>query len=105
MYSRERLSITVSESRGWADLMHRLGVKAGGGRRRTLQSKVAEYGIDTGHFKQQSPWRKYTDNAIAEAVASSTTLREVARKLGAPPATCHSATDNWYRGSRRRRSS
>ncbi|MET9722994.1 hypothetical protein [Streptomyces zaomyceticus] len=48
---------------------------------------MAEYGIDTSHFKQQSPWRKYTDSAIAEAVATSTTLREVAQKLGVPPAT------------------
>ncbi|WP_314616783.1 HNH endonuclease signature motif containing protein [Streptomyces stackebrandtii] len=87
MYSREQLCVTVAESKGWADLMRRLGVKASGGRRRTLQTKVAEYGIDTGHFKQQSPWRKYADSAIAEAVASSTTLREVAQKLGAPLAT------------------
>ncbi len=67
--------------------MRRLGVNESGGRRRTLQSKVAEYGIDTSHFKQRSPWRKYTDSAIAEAVAASTTLREVAQKLGVPPAT------------------
>ncbi|MFE5481951.1 HNH endonuclease signature motif containing protein [Streptomyces sp. NPDC056527] len=87
MYSRERLSAAVAESSGWTDLMHRLGVAASGGRRRTLQSKIAEYGIETSHFKQRSPWRKYTDSAIAEAVASSTTLREVVQKLGAPPAT------------------
>ncbi|MFC9484721.1 HNH endonuclease signature motif containing protein [Streptomyces hydrogenans] len=52
-----------------------------------MQSKVAAYGIDTSHFTQRSPWRKYTDDAIAEAVASSTTLREVVLKLGAAPAT------------------
>ncbi|MFG3345600.1 HNH endonuclease signature motif containing protein [Streptomyces sp. NPDC048018] len=86
-YTRERLSTAVAASRGWADLMRRLGVAESGGRRRTLQAKVAEYGIDTGHFRQRSPWRKYTDSAIAEAVASSTTLREVVQKLGAPPAT------------------
>ncbi|WP_037674866.1 HNH endonuclease signature motif containing protein [Streptomyces globisporus] len=86
-YTKERLIAAVAESRGWADLMRRLGDGVSGGRRRTLQSKVAEYGIDTGHFRQQSPWRKYTDSAIAEAVASSTTLREVAQKLGVPPAT------------------
>ncbi|GAA3395214.1 HNH endonuclease signature motif containing protein [Streptomyces roseoviridis] len=86
-YTKERLSSAVAESRGWADLMRRLGVAESGGRRRTLQSKVAEYGIDTSHFKQRSPWRKYTDSAIAEAVATSTTLREVVQKLGVPPAT------------------
>ncbi|MBX9425003.1 HNH endonuclease signature motif containing protein [Streptomyces lateritius] len=87
VYTRERLEVAVAASAGWADLMRRLGVTESGGRRRTLQSKVAEYGIDTSHFKQRSPWRKYTDSAIAEAVAASTTLREVAQKLGVPPAT------------------
>ncbi|MCX5226459.1 HNH endonuclease signature motif containing protein [Streptomyces sp. NBC_00233] len=86
-YTRERLEVAIAESTGWADLMRRLGFTASGGRRRTLQSKVAEYGIDTSHFKQRSPWRKYTDSAIAEAVATSTTLREVVQKLGVPPAT------------------
>ncbi|MFJ5710246.1 HNH endonuclease signature motif containing protein [Streptomyces sp. NPDC093105] len=77
----------MAESKGWADLMRRLGVGENGGRRRTLQSKVAAYGIDTSHFRRRSPWRKCADSAIAEAVASSTTLREVVLKLGAPPAT------------------
>ncbi|MEU2870000.1 HNH endonuclease signature motif containing protein [Streptomyces olivoreticuli] len=81
------LARTVAEATGWADLMRKLGVKASGGRRRVLQEKVAACGIDTGHFKQRSPWRKYPDEAIANAVASSTTLREVAQKLGAPAAT------------------
>ncbi|MEW2580166.1 HNH endonuclease signature motif containing protein [Streptomyces syringium] len=87
LYDRDTLATAVAESRGWADLMRRLGVKASGGRRRILQEKVAALGIDTSHFKQRSPWRKYPDDAIAAAVASSTTLREVVQKLGAPPAT------------------
>ncbi|MFB7354666.1 HNH endonuclease signature motif containing protein [Streptomyces gardneri] len=86
-YTKERLGVAVAESKGWADLMRRLGLNASGGQRRSLQSKVAEYGIDTTHFKQQSPWRKYTDSAIAEAVAASTTLREVAQRLGVAPTT------------------
>ncbi|GAA2536159.1 hypothetical protein GCM10010423_36370 [Streptomyces levis] len=45
------------------------------------------YGIDTSHFVKRSPWRKYPDSAIAEAAASSSSLREVALKLGAAPAT------------------
>ncbi|MBT2382631.1 HNH endonuclease [Streptomyces sp. ISL-11] len=87
LYDRETLVTAVGESTGWADLMRRLGVKASGGRRRVLQEKVAGHGIDTSHFKQRSPWRKYPDDAIAAAVGSSTTLREVVQKLGAPPAT------------------
>ncbi|WP_367138708.1 MULTISPECIES: HNH endonuclease signature motif containing protein [Streptomyces] len=86
-YCRESLALAVAQSASWADLMRKLGVKASGGRRRVLQEKAAAHGIDTSHFKQKSPWRKYPDEAIAAAVATSTTLREVVRKLGAPPAT------------------
>jgi predicted RNA-binding Zn-ribbon protein involved in translation (DUF1610 family) len=52
-----------------------------------LQEKVAAYGISTSHFVKRSPWRKYPDAAIAAAAASSSSLREVALKLGATPAT------------------
>ncbi|GAA0284441.1 hypothetical protein GCM10010302_23220 [Streptomyces polychromogenes] len=86
-YERNTLTTAVAESTGWADLMRRLGLKESGGRRRTLQEKVALHGIDTSHFAKQSPWRKYTDESIAAAVASSTTFREVAINLGARPAT------------------
>ncbi|MDF9813437.1 HNH endonuclease signature motif containing protein [Streptomyces sp. SPB162] len=86
-YGRNRLATAVAASRGWADLMRRLGLKESGGQRRVLQEKVAGHGLDTSHFKQRSPWRKYPDEAIAAAVAGSTTLREVVVKLGAPPAT------------------
>ncbi|SFK71029.1 HNH endonuclease [Streptomyces pini] len=86
-YTRESLADAVARSSTWAQLMRELGMEVSGGRRRTLQRLVAEYGIDTGHFRQQSPWRKYTDTAIAEAVAGSSTLREVVTKLGATPAT------------------
>ncbi|MEU5393309.1 HNH endonuclease signature motif containing protein [Streptomyces tibetensis] len=52
-----------------------------------LQERVAERGLDTSHFVKRSPWRKYPDSAIAEAAASSSSLREVALKLGADPAS------------------
>ncbi|UUN27116.1 HNH endonuclease signature motif containing protein [Streptomyces sp. FIT100] len=87
MCGPETLTLAVAQSKGWADLMRRVGVRASGGRRRALQEKVRDYGIDTSHFKNRSPWRKYPDDAIAEAVASSTSLREVVQKLGATPAT------------------
>jgi len=86
-HTREALADAVARSSTWADVMRALEVGASGGRRRALQRLAAEYGIDTGHFKRQSPWRKYSDTAIAEAVAGSTTLREVVTKLGATPAT------------------
>lgn len=87
VYERERLANAVAEARNWTDLMRRLGLKTSGGQRCVLQGKVAEYGLDTSHFKKRSPWQKYPDAAIAAAVASSSSLREVVTKLGAPPAS------------------
>ncbi|MFE3900738.1 HNH endonuclease [Streptomyces sp. NPDC059153] len=87
VYERERLTAAVAESKNWTDLMRRLGLKTSGGQRRVLQEKVAGHGLDTAHFKQRSPWRKYPNAAIAAAAASSSSLREVVTKLGAPPAS------------------
>ncbi|MEV6016173.1 MULTISPECIES: HNH endonuclease [unclassified Streptomyces] len=52
-----------------------------------LQEKVASHGLDTHHFVKRSPWHNYPDAAIADAAAASSSLREVALKLGATPAT------------------
>ncbi|MFF7763721.1 HNH endonuclease signature motif containing protein [Streptomyces griseorubiginosus] len=86
-YGKEQLASVVAEARNWTDLMRRLGLRTSGGQRRVLQEKVAEHGLDTSHFVKRSPWRKYPDAAIAEAAASSSSMREVALKLGAIPAT------------------
>lgn len=86
-YTRELLAEAAAHAVTWNDMMRRLGFEITGGRRRSVQRAAAEFGIDTSHFKQRSPWRKYPDEAIAKAVASSSTLREVVQKLGAPPAT------------------
>ena len=67
--------------------MRQLGFEPSGGRRRVLQERVAAHGIDTGHFGRHSPWTRYPDAVIAEAAVSSSTLREVALKIGATPAT------------------
>ncbi|SCK54699.1 HNH endonuclease [Streptomyces sp. WMMB 714] len=86
-YTKEQLAEAVAAASSWAGVMRALGLPDNGGRRRSLQRAVAQHGMDTGHFARRTPWRKYTDEAIAEAVASSTVLREVAGKLGARPST------------------
>ncbi|MDX3064483.1 MULTISPECIES: HNH endonuclease signature motif containing protein [Streptomyces] len=87
VYDPARLAPAVAAASNWTDLMRRLGLKESGGRHRVLKGKVAELGLDTSHFKQRSPWRKYPDAAIAAAARSSSSLREVVLKLGATPAT------------------
>lgn len=86
-YTRERLAEAVAVSTNWTDLLRRLGLPENGGRRRTLQQRVAEFELDTSHFKQRSPWKKYPDSAIAAAVKTSGSLREVVTALGVPPAS------------------
>ncbi|WP_371792046.1 HNH endonuclease [Streptomyces sp. NBC_01471] len=86
-YERETLTRAVAESRNWTDVMRRLGLRKSGGRHRVLRARAAALSIDTSHFQQRSPFRRYTDEAIAAAVSTSSTLREVVVKLGAPPAT------------------
>ncbi|MFF8555736.1 HNH endonuclease [Streptomyces sp. NPDC015501] len=86
-YTRERLAEAVAVSTNWTDLLRRLGLPENGGRRRTLQRRVARSGLDASHFKQRSPWKKYPDSAIAAAVKTSGSLREVVIALGAPPAS------------------
>jgi hypothetical protein len=126
-YTREHLIEVVTQSSNWCDLMRRLGRTTSGGLRKQLQRLVVEYEIDTSHFKQQSGWARYSDAAITEAVACSTTMREVALHLGAVPASgtlshlrtraarlqldmenlrflcpnCHSLTATWCTGNRR----
>jgi hypothetical protein len=86
-YDRESLAAALAGATSWADLIRRLGYTPSGGRRRVLQETVAAYGLDTSHFRHRSPWRKYPDEAIAKAAASSSSIREVVAKLGAAPAT------------------
>lgn len=85
-YDRATLSAAVRACRTWTELMRYLGLGTSGGQRRVLQRKVAAHGIDTSHFTRRSPWRLYSDTVLAEAAASSTTLRETALELGATPA-------------------
>jgi hypothetical protein len=86
-YDDDALAEAVAGADSWAALMRRLGVKPSGGRRRVLQERVRALGLDTGHFRHVSARRKYSDAAIAEAVAASTTLREVVNRLGGRPAS------------------
>ncbi|QMU67926.1 HNH endonuclease signature motif containing protein [Streptacidiphilus sp. P02-A3a] len=86
-YTQPLLSEAAAESRDWSDLMRRLGRPTSGGLRKQLQRLVAEYGIDTSHFKQTSGWTRYSDADITTAVTRATSMRQVALELGAVPAS------------------
>ncbi|MFD2620313.1 HNH endonuclease signature motif containing protein [Streptomyces chumphonensis] len=86
-HARRALADAVARSSNWAEVMRALGMTPDRAGRTALRREAAEYGLDTAHFTRRSPWRKYPDAAIAEAVARSRSLREVACALGARPAT------------------
>ena len=87
LYDASVLAAAVAASDSWAGLMRRLGVRASGGRRRVLQERVRALNLSTDHFTHVSARRTYSDEAIAEAVAASSTLREVVLRLGGRPAS------------------
>lgn len=86
-YTREQLAVAVAGASTWADVMRALGLPLNEGRRRALRRAVAAHGLDVAHLPSRSPWTRYSDVQIARAVASSTTLREVVRELGAAPSS------------------
>ena len=82
---REVLAEAVATSTNWTDLMRRLDLKPSGGGRRALQKQGRRVRSSTPrHFKKHSPWRKYPDEAIAAAAATSSTLREVVGEAWRP---------------------
>ncbi|MCX2971471.1 MULTISPECIES: HNH endonuclease signature motif containing protein [Streptomyces] len=86
-YVREKLAAAVARSTTWSGVLRALGFRPSGGRRRTVQRRVAEYGISTAHFAGRSHWHAHSDAALADAVRASTSLREVAVRLGVRPAS------------------
>ncbi|WP_314175480.1 hypothetical protein [Streptomyces winkii] len=94
-YTREQLAAAVAAASNWADVMRTLGLRISGGRRRALQRAVSAHGLDARHFTRRSPWTKYSDEQIAQAVASSTRLREVVGKRapGPRPGRCRTYGD------------
>lgn len=86
-YTEEELAEAVAGASSWAGVVRALGLRNSGGQRRVLRQAVDRAGLDTGHFRRRASGRSYTDEQIAEAVATSTVLREVVEKLGARPST------------------
>lgn len=84
-YEPAQVARAVAEATSWAEAIRALGMNNSGGGRRALQRRVAELGLDTGHFRR-GPLRPYSDEALAEAVGGARTLVDVARALGAVPA-------------------
>ncbi|WP_232626696.1 HNH endonuclease [Streptomyces alfalfae] len=88
-YPRELLEQAAADSSSLVDLMRCAGAPIGAGPRAYLKKRLGHYGIDTSHFLPEPlPWRparSYSKQALAEAAASSTSIREMFVHMGIPP--------------------
>jgi hypothetical protein len=49
-YTTEQLKAAITTSRSFAQVLQKLGLKPAGGNYKTLQNKIAEFGLSTAHF-------------------------------------------------------
>ncbi|MFJ7202847.1 HNH endonuclease signature motif containing protein [Streptomyces sp. NPDC098789] len=79
-YTKERLSEAASASRTLTEALKRLGVDPKGSSRRYLFDRMRKLGVEVTHFEREGV--KWTREILSEAVAASTTMCEVLRRLG-----------------------
>ncbi|MEV5159674.1 HNH endonuclease [Streptomyces sp. NPDC053728] len=79
-YTRERLAEAASSSRTLSEALTKLGVDPKSSSRQYLLSRIRTFGVDTRHFESEGV--RWTKEVLQEAVASSTTMCEVLRRLG-----------------------
>lgn len=79
-YTRELLVEAARETATWDEAVRWCGGEPTTGSRRYLRQKMAAEGIDTSHFPRQ--WVRHTEEQLREAVARSSSMKEVVRRLG-----------------------
>lgn len=80
-YTRERLAEAARGARTLSEALERLGVDPRNpSRRRYMRLRMRRLGVDVSHFEREGV--KWTREVLAEAVAASTSLCEVLRRLG-----------------------
>ncbi len=89
-WSDDDLRDAVHSSRSRAEVCRRLGLRPGGGTYASLRRHMTRLGIDTSHLPEVEhgrvrPPRRWTDDDLREAVATSISLAQVQRRLGYPP--------------------
>ncbi|MFJ4968837.1 HNH endonuclease signature motif containing protein [Streptomyces sp. NPDC088755] len=79
-YTRERLAEAASSSRTLSEALTKLGVDPKSPTRRYVFDRMRKLGVDTRHFESEGV--RWTKEVLQAAVASSTTMCEVLRRLG-----------------------
>lgn len=89
-WSDAELCDAVATSSSMGEICVRLGLRPGGGTYSTLRRHIVRLEIDDAHLPRVvdgriRPQRSWTDGDLARAVAESTSVAEVQRKLGFTP--------------------
>ncbi|GAA3380934.1 HNH endonuclease signature motif containing protein [Streptomyces racemochromogenes] len=79
-YTKERLTEAASKSRTLSEALEKLGVDPRGGSRRYVHDRMRKLGVDVSHFTKEGV--KWTEEVLTEAVAASTNMCGVLRRLG-----------------------
>ncbi|MFD3606570.1 HNH endonuclease signature motif containing protein [Streptomyces atroolivaceus] len=79
-YTRERLAEAASSSRTLSEALTKLGVDPKSPTRRYLLARMRKLGVGTQHFESEGA--RWTKEVLQEAVAASTTMCDVLRRLG-----------------------
>lgn len=79
-YARERLEEAARGARTLSEALGRLGVDPGSSTRRYVYERMKKLGVDVSHFEREGV--KWTREALEAAVAASTNMCEVLRRLG-----------------------
>jgi 5-methylcytosine-specific restriction endonuclease McrA len=79
-YTRERLSEAARSSRTLSEALEKLGVDPKSSTRRYILGRMRRMNIDTSHFEREGV--RWTKDVLEPAVAASTSMCEVLRRLG-----------------------
>ncbi|MFJ4617824.1 HNH endonuclease signature motif containing protein [Streptomyces sp. NPDC088812] len=79
-YTKERLEEAARGARTLSEALERLGVDPGSSTRQYVSQRMKRLGVDTSHFGREGV--KWTREILASAVAASTNMCEVLRRLG-----------------------
>ncbi|MEX0170088.1 HNH endonuclease [Streptomyces sp. LMG1-1-1.1] len=79
-YTKDRLESAARGARTLTQALERLGVDPRSGSRRYLHDRMRKLGVDTSHFEREGV--RWTREVLEDAVAASTSLCEVLRRLG-----------------------
>jgi hypothetical protein len=79
-YTKERLEAAARGARTPTEALERLGADPRSGTRSYVLRRMRALGVDTSHFEREGV--RWTREVLAEAVASSTNMCDVLRRLG-----------------------